>query len=270
MRRHLTNGSTLFVPVALVAMIALAFTGCEDESGGGGFVPPGGTEGGAATGGETGEEGGLAVFPVTDKFQQIILQSCSCLPIWGQQREEEFERQGAEPPTIEECQEIATAQLSKQFYIAEPDCIANLMTVNAEVKAVFDCVEASLDETIACIEAAECVDPATVQACKKLEQAKECLPEDATKEVLAEECNFTGGLPAEDVFNCGDEGNMIIKDFKVCDGYENCPNGADEEGCGVSGFPCADGSGEVSQGVLCNGEDDCADGSDEAAELCGE
>lgn len=78
-------------------------------------------------------------------------------------------------------------------------------------------------------------------------------------------CNAPGGLPPSD------GGRLIgpcVPKEKRCDGYLDCRNGRDEEGCKgpacrLDQFRCANGLKCISASLKCNHKDDCGDKSDE-------
>lgn len=62
-------------------------------------------------------------------------------------------------------------------------------------------------------------------------------------------------------FDCGD--GLTIRSAFVCDGIDDCSNGADESSCSDAGtFSCGDG-GTISSAFRCDGISDCPDQSDE-------
>ena len=66
-------------------------------------------------------------------------------------------------------------------------------------------------------------------------------------------CGMIGG------FDCGD-GSNVPSDWQ-CDGFPDCENDADENGCPE--FACADSLFSVPEAFKCDGDMDCLDGSDE-------
>ena len=75
--------------------------------------------------------------------------------------------------------------------------------------------------------------------------------------------SFGGCDTLSESYACGD--GTEIEGYYVCDGEEDCDNGADEANC--ARFECTE-FGSVPQSWVCDGEQDCDDGSDEAG--CGE
>lgn len=78
-------------------------------------------------------------------------------------------------------------------------------------------------------------------------------------------CNAPGGLAPSDGSRLA--GPCVPKE-KRCDGYLDCRNGRDEEGCtGIScrldQFRCANGQKCIDASLKCNHKDDCGDKSDE-------
>jgi hypothetical protein len=65
--------------------------------------------------------------------------------------------------------------------------------------------------------------------------------------------------PPLDGFHCED--GSIIAHAGVCDLYEDCPQGEDEQNCGE--FRCADGEVIAAASARCDTLEDCEDGSDE-------
>ena len=67
----------------------------------------------------------------------------------------------------------------------------------------------------------------------------------------------------EPSFECADARLVVPEDAK-CDGYDDCWDGSDEEGCPAGTyFECEDGLHHVAMSDKCNGRQDCDDGSDE-------
>lgn len=80
----------------------------------------------------------------------------------------------------------------------------------------------------------------------------------------------------EDDFHCGSDGNtgrshdMCIPKEKRCDGYTDCRNSKDEQGCGGNGvacpldkYRCANGQRCIDTSLKCDYKNDCGDNSDE-------
>jgi len=57
------------------------------------------------------------------------------------------------------------------------------------------------------------------------------------------------------------DGSDVVLPSDRCDGWEDCDDGSDEQGCPE--FTCADGSGRVPESDRCDAYADCDDGSDE-------
>ena len=70
-----------------------------------------------------------------------------------------------------------------------------------------------------------------------------------------EDCPFS----PKDGFAC--KGGRKIPHVAVCDGEEDCSDGADEQGC--EPFVCKDGEEIMPADIDCDGFEDCSDGSDE-------
>ncbi len=71
------------------------------------------------------------------------------------------------------------------------------------------------------------------------------------------------GSPA-DGYRCGEaSAGLKIAHATVCDGFEDCNDGADEKNCPE--YTCKDGEKVTPSDVKCDGFEDCNDGSDEAA-----
>lgn len=78
-------------------------------------------------------------------------------------------------------------------------------------------------------------------------------------------CNQPGGLPPSDGSRLS---GPCVPMEKRCDGYLDCRNGRDEEGCKgtacrLDQFRCANGLKCISASLKCNHKDDCGDNSDE-------
>ncbi|XP_075155675.1 low-density lipoprotein receptor-related protein megalin [Haematobia irritans] len=78
-------------------------------------------------------------------------------------------------------------------------------------------------------------------------------------------CNQPGGLPPSDGSRLS---GPCVPTEKRCDGYLDCRNGRDEEGCKgtacrLDQFRCANGLKCISASLKCNHKDDCGDNSDE-------
>ena len=64
-------------------------------------------------------------------------------------------------------------------------------------------------------------------------------------------------------YSCGDGSSIPLSgDMDVCDGYNDCPNRADETFC-ASRFYCSDGSKSLAPSKVCDAVPDCTDLSDE-------
>lgn len=110
---------------------------------------------------------------------------------------------------------------------------------------------------------------------KPCSSGRECKARDPNSDCIAGKCeclrptrscssNSTGCH--KDTFQC--RSGQCISWYFVCDQFKNCPDGSDEESCGLrfgcppEAFQCLDGSC-IARGQLCNGRPECPDGSDE-------
>ncbi len=110
--------------------------------------------------------------------------------------------------------------------------------------------------------AAECV---IASSCDELEDLRCSDQPDFENPLLA--CVFQCPEAPADGYACVD--GAKIPHAALCDGEQNCADGADEQDC--QGYECADGEKLELESVECDGFEDCADGSDEAecAGVCG-
>lgn len=110
--------------------------------------------------------------------------------------------------------------------------------------------------------AAKCVIAASCDELKDLRCSEQ---PDFENPLLA--CVFECPESPADGYACSD--GAKIPHAALCDGDEDCADGADEKDC--KGHVCADGEKLELESVACDGFADCADGSDEAecAGVCG-
>lgn len=98
-----------------------------------------------------------------------------------------------------------------------------------------------------------------------------CLEVSSCEDVVEYACELETNSCMDDCldteFEC-DNGELVDPLFQ-CDGFPDCVDASDEDGCTPTIFRCDDFNGpEVPGGAVCNGEADCQNGSDE--EDCGD